>query len=85
VLLLCSLLKSILGRSSKVKESIEDPFKYETWLGGVHIGLCKSVRYDRCIGYMSVTVYVLALSSNCGFPGYGCPGGVFLLIEFPFH
>jgi hypothetical protein len=25
--LLCSLLKSILGRSPKVKESIEDPFK----------------------------------------------------------
>jgi len=24
---LCSLLKSILGRSLKVKESIEDPFK----------------------------------------------------------
>jgi hypothetical protein len=33
------LLKSILRRSPKVNESIEDPFNYETCLGGVHIGL----------------------------------------------
>jgi hypothetical protein len=33
------VLKSILGRSPKVKESIEDPFKQETWLGGIHVGL----------------------------------------------
>jgi hypothetical protein len=25
--------------SPKVKESIEDSFKYETWLGGIHIRL----------------------------------------------
>jgi hypothetical protein len=43
VLLLCSSLKSILGRSPKVKESIEDPFKLETWLGNVHVGLCVRV------------------------------------------
>jgi hypothetical protein len=30
-------VESILGSSPK--ESIEDPFKYETWLEGVHIGL----------------------------------------------
>jgi hypothetical protein len=37
----CSLfvLKSILGRSPKVKESIEDPFKSDARLGGVHVGL----------------------------------------------
>jgi hypothetical protein len=38
--LLCDLinpLKSSLGRSSKVKESIEDPFRKETWLGGIHV------------------------------------------------
>jgi hypothetical protein len=28
-----------LGRSSKVKESIEESFKQVTWLGGVHVGL----------------------------------------------
>jgi len=32
-------VKSILGRSHKVNESIKDPFKYETWLGSVHDGL----------------------------------------------
>jgi len=37
------LLNSILGRSPKVKESIEEPFKQETWLGGIHIGLCVKV------------------------------------------
>jgi hypothetical protein len=30
---------------------------------------CQSARYDRCIRYVSVTVYVLALSSDCEFPG----------------
>jgi hypothetical protein len=34
---------SILGRSHKVKESIEDPFKEETWLRGIHVGLCVRV------------------------------------------
>jgi thioredoxin-related protein len=35
----CVRVKSILGRSPKVKESIKDLFKYVTWLGGVHVGL----------------------------------------------
>jgi hypothetical protein len=29
-------------------------------------------------GYVSVTIYVLYLSSDNGFPGFGCPGVVFL-------
>jgi hypothetical protein len=45
---------------------------------------CQSARYDRCIGYVSVTVYVLALSSNSEFPGFGCPRVVFIFIEFFF-
>jgi hypothetical protein len=45
--------------------------------------MCQSARYDRCIGYVSVTVYVLALSFDSGFPGFGYPEVVFLLIEFP--
>jgi hypothetical protein len=32
-------MKSIIGRSPKVKESIENPFKWETWLRGIHVGL----------------------------------------------
>jgi hypothetical protein len=77
-------LNSILGRSPKVKESIEDHFKYETSLGGVHVGLrVLSAKSNRCIAYVSVIVYVLALSSDNGFPGFGCPGMVFLLTEFP--
>jgi hypothetical protein len=43
----------------------------------------QSARYARYIVYVSVTVYVLALSSNSVFPGFGCPRVVFLLIEFP--
>jgi hypothetical protein len=38
------VLKSILGKSPKVKDFIEDPFKQVTWLGGVHIGLCVRVQ-----------------------------------------
>jgi hypothetical protein len=30
-------VKSILGRSPKVTESIKDPFKWKTWLGSVHV------------------------------------------------
>jgi len=45
--------------------------------------MCQSARYDRCIGYVSVTVYVLALSSDSGFPEFGYPEVVFLLTEFP--
>jgi hypothetical protein len=44
---------------------------------------CQSARYNRYIGYVSVTVYVLALSSDSEFPGFGCLGVVFLLIKFP--
>jgi hypothetical protein len=32
-------LKSILGFGTKVKDSIEDPFRKETWLGSVCVGL----------------------------------------------
>jgi hypothetical protein len=32
-------LKSILGVGPKVKNSIEDPLRYETWLGGVRVRL----------------------------------------------
>jgi hypothetical protein len=32
-------LKSILEVGSKVKDSIEDPFRYETWFGGVRVWL----------------------------------------------
>jgi hypothetical protein len=44
---------------------------------------CQSARYDRCIGYVSVTFFVLALSSDNGFLGFSCARVVFLLIEFP--
>jgi hypothetical protein len=42
----CSLfrVKSILGVGPKVNDSIEDPFKYETWLGSVHDELCVKVK-----------------------------------------
>jgi hypothetical protein len=53
-------------------------------LGGVHVGL--RVRVLETIAayrYVSVTVYVLALSSDSGFPGFGYPIVVFLFIEFP--
>jgi hypothetical protein len=30
-------LKSCLGRSPKLKESMEDPFRQEVWLGSVHV------------------------------------------------
>jgi hypothetical protein len=35
----CVDLKSILGVGPKVNDSIEDPFRYETWLLGVRVGL----------------------------------------------
>jgi hypothetical protein len=84
VLLLCSSLKSILGRSPKVKESIEDPLQVGDLVGRCSYWVtCQSAGYDRCIGYVSVTVYVLALSFDSGFPGFSCPGVDFLLIDFP--
>jgi hypothetical protein len=33
------ILKSILRIGHKVKDSIEDPFRWETWLGGARVGL----------------------------------------------
>jgi hypothetical protein len=47
-----------------------------------HWVTCQSARYDHCIRYVSVIVFVLALSYDSGFPGFGCPGVIFLLIEF---
>jgi hypothetical protein len=35
----CVDLKSILGVGPKVNDSIEDPFKQETWLGDIGVGL----------------------------------------------
>jgi hypothetical protein len=32
-------VKSILGVSPKVKESIKNPFRWKIWLGGIRIGL----------------------------------------------
>jgi hypothetical protein len=59
------VLKSILRRSPNVKESIEDPFKSVTWLGGIHVGLCVRVQDTIALyGYVSVTVFVLAFSSE---------------------
>jgi hypothetical protein len=34
----CANLKSILGVGPRVKDSIEDPFKLETWLGAFVLG-----------------------------------------------
>jgi hypothetical protein len=58
-------MKSSLGRSPNLKASIEDPFRYETWLERVHIEL--RVRVQGAIaasGYVSVTTLLLALSSE---------------------
>jgi len=30
-------LKSSLGKSPKLKESIEEPFRQKVWLGGAHV------------------------------------------------
>lgn len=35
----CANLKSILGVGPRVKDSIEDSFKWVTWLGGNRVGL----------------------------------------------
>jgi hypothetical protein len=37
VLVVC--VKSILGVGHKVKESIENPFKWKIWLGSIRVGL----------------------------------------------
>jgi hypothetical protein len=49
-------VKSILGVGPKVKESIKDPFKYETWLGSVHDGLRVIVKVmTTAIGFVSTS------------------------------
>jgi len=66
-----------------VKESIENPFKWKIWLGGVHVGL--RVRVQDTIaayGYVSVTVFVFRIVD---FLGLATPEWFFLLIEFPLH
>jgi len=56
-------MKSILGIGHKVNDSIEDPFKYETWLGSIHDEFCvRVIGTIAASGYMSVNFYVLALS-----------------------
>jgi len=58
-------VKSILGVGPKVKYSIEDPFKYETWLGSVHDGFrVRVIGTIATLGFVSVTFYVLALPSK---------------------
>ena len=53
-------------------------------MGGVRVGLHVRDRDTTTASvYVSVTVLYLALSSDSGIPGFGCPGVVFLLIEFP--
>jgi hypothetical protein len=55
--------KFSLGRSPKLKESIEDPFRLETWLGSVHVGLrVKMQGTIAASGYVSVTTLLLTLS-----------------------
>jgi hypothetical protein len=51
-------VKSILGVGPKVKESIKDPFQYETWLGSVHDGLRVIVKgMTTVIGFVSTSVF----------------------------
>jgi hypothetical protein len=73
-------VKSILGVGPKVKDSIKDPFKKETWLGSVHDGLrVVDKGMNTAIGFVSTS----ALSLDSGFPRFSCPRVVFLFIEFP--
>jgi hypothetical protein len=37
-------VKSILGVSPKVKESIKNPFRWKIWLESVHVGLHVKVK-----------------------------------------
>jgi len=54
-------------------------------LGGVHVGFrVRVLDTIAAYGYVSVTVYVLALSSNSGFPGFGYPIVVFSSLSFHF-
>jgi len=77
-------VKSILGVSPKVKDSIKDPFKYETWLGSIHDGLRVIVKgMTTAIGFVSTSALLLALSLDSGFLRFGYFGVVFLFTEFP--
>jgi hypothetical protein len=63
VLLLRPKLKSILGVGPKVKDSIEDPFRLETWLGSVRVGLhvreqCTTTASGICECYYLVSSFV---------------------------
>jgi hypothetical protein len=58
-------VKSILRVGPKVNDSIEDPFKLETWLESVHDGFrVRAIGTIAVSGYVSVNFYVLALSSE---------------------
>jgi hypothetical protein len=49
-------VKSILGVGPKVKESIKDPFKLETWLGSVYDGLRVIVKgITTAMGFVSTS------------------------------
>jgi hypothetical protein len=53
-------------------------------MGGIHVGLCIRVQDTiAAYGYVNVTVFVIGLFFDSGFPGFGCPGVVFIFIEFP--
>jgi len=59
----CAELKSILGLGSKVKNSIEDSFKYEIWLEDVRVRLhvrvqCTTTASKVCKCYCFVTRFV---------------------------
>jgi len=50
------LVKSILGVDPKVKDSIKDLFKLETWLGSVHNGLRVIVKgMTAAMGFVSTS------------------------------
>jgi hypothetical protein len=84
VLLLCYSIEVYLREESHCKGIHRRPFQVGGLVGRCSRWvMCQSARYDRCIGYVSVTVYVQALSFDGGIPGFGCPGVVFLFIEFP--
>jgi hypothetical protein len=56
-------MKFIFGVDPKVKDSIEDPFRYETWLGGVGVRLHVRVQGTTtalgvCECYYFVTSFV---------------------------
>jgi hypothetical protein len=52
-------------------------------LGSVHDGLRVIVKgMTTAMGFVSTSALQLALFSDSGFPGFGCPEVVFLFIEF---